>query len=62
MAKRKARKAKAPPQVTLGGAIGQKVWQKYVLPLIQNDGLSTRDIAGMLGVSHMTAARWRKYA
>jgi len=57
--KRQVRKAKAPPQVTLGGEIGRLVWRRYVLPLIRDTDKSTREIAAMLGVSHQTVHRWR---
>ncbi len=57
--KRAVRKAKAPPQVTLGGEIGLKVWKRYVLPLVKDGEKSTREIANMLGVSHQTVHRWR---
>jgi len=58
--KRSSKKPSAPPQITLGGEIGKKVWSKYVLPLIKKQDLSTRDIAAMLGVSHNTVAIWRR--
>ncbi|MDE2236887.1 MAG: helix-turn-helix domain-containing protein [Elusimicrobia bacterium] len=34
------------------------VWKRYIIPLLKKD-MSTREIAEMLGVSHMTVARWR---
>ncbi|MDE2040291.1 MAG: helix-turn-helix domain-containing protein [Elusimicrobia bacterium] len=52
------RKSKAPPQITLGGDVGRMVWKRYIIPLLKKD-MSTREIAEMLGVSHMTVARWR---
>lgn len=55
----KKKRAKAPPQLTIGGKVGLKVWTKYVLPMIKNQELSTRDIGDLLGVSHMTVNRWR---
>jgi DNA-directed RNA polymerase specialized sigma subunit len=56
MKRRKARKS--PPQVTLGGKVGEIVWRRYIAPLLRKD-ISTREIGEMLGVSHMTVARWR---
>lgn len=53
-------KRKAPPQITLGGDVGREVWEKYVLPRLK-EGLSTREIAKRLGVSHMTVQRWKEY-
>lgn len=58
MKKKKTKKATAPPQVTLGGSIGEMVWKRYIVPLLRKD-LSTREIAVMLGVSAMTVSRWR---
>jgi len=60
--KKRARKpkAKAPPQITLGGKVGLKAWRMFVLPLIRNADLSTRKIAEMLGVSHNTVSIWRR--
>jgi hypothetical protein len=55
---KKKRKAKAPPQITLGGDIGLKVWERYIVPLLRKD-LSTRELGEMLGVSPMTVSRWR---
>ena len=55
----KKKKIKAPSQLTIGGKVGLKVWNKYVLPMIQNKEMSTRDIGELLGVSHMTVNRWR---
>ena len=60
MNKRKGKKLNAPPQVTLGGEIGQLVWRRYVVPLLRKN-LSTREISVMLGVSAMTVSRWRGY-
>ncbi|MDE2039922.1 MAG: helix-turn-helix domain-containing protein [Elusimicrobia bacterium] len=57
MKKRRSRR-KAPPQVTLGGKVGELVWRRYIVPLLRKE-LSTREIAEMLGISHMTVARWR---
>lgn len=59
-AARKKPKAKGPPQVTLGGEVGQQIWRQHVLPLIKKDDLSTWAIADMLGVSAMTVSRWRR--
>lgn len=56
--KKRKMKAKAPPQVTLGGDVGRMVWKRYVLPLLRKN-LSTREIGEMLGVSAMTVSRWR---
>jgi transposase-like protein len=56
MKRRRARKS--PPQVTLGGKVGEIVWRRYIVPLLRKD-ISTREIGEMLGVSHMTIARWR---
>jgi len=58
MKKRKT-KAKAPPQITLGGDVGRMVWKRYILPLLRKD-LSTWEIGEMLGVSAMTVSRWRR--
>lgn len=55
---KKKKKVKAPPQITLGGDVGRMVWKRYIMPLLKKN-LSTREIAEMLGVSHMTVARWR---
>lgn len=52
-------KPDCPPQITLGGDIGRVVWKEYILPLLKKD-ISTREIAKLLGVSHMTVARWRR--
>jgi transposase-like protein len=51
-------RAKSPPQITLGGDVGRVVWKRYIMPLLKKD-ISTREIGEMLGVSHMTVARWR---
>lgn len=57
---RKRKKAgKNPPQITLGGDIGQKVWKRYIVPLLKKSDLSTREIGKTLGVSAMTVSRWR---
>lgn len=56
--KKRKNHAKTPPQITLGGDVGRMVWKRYILPLLKKDH-STREIAEMLGVSHMTVARWR---
>ena len=60
MTKKRAKKAKAPPQVTLGGEVGRKAWKIFVLPLIKDADKSTREIAAMLGVSHNTVSLWRR--
>lgn len=58
--KSKSRKrAASPPQVTLGGDVGRRVWRRYVAPLLRKD-LSTWEIGEMLGVSAMTVSRWRQ--
>ena len=58
--KRKAtKKATAPPQITLGGVIGRKVWDKHIMPLVRDTHKSTREVAELLGVSHQTVHRWR---
>ena len=54
------RRAKAPPQITLGGDIGVKAWKRYVLPMIKDAKRSTREIGKALGVSHNTIALWRR--
>jgi hypothetical protein len=59
MKKRKA-KAKAPPQITLGGKVGLKAWRLFVLPLIRDAKKSTREIGVLLGVSHNTVSIWRR--
>jgi len=56
----KKAKAKAPPQITLGGKVGLKAWRMFVLPLIRDAELSTREIGEMLGVSHNTVSIWRR--
>ena len=56
--KKRKKKAKAPPQITLGGTMGNMVWKRYILPLLKNDR-STREIGEILGVSAMTVSRWR---
>ena len=53
------KKATAPPQITLGGKVGLQVWRRHIVPLLKKANLSTREIGEMLGVSHMTVARWR---
>jgi len=58
--RRKPERFTPPPQITLGGKVGKKVWRLFVLPLIRNRKLSTRQVGKDLGVSHMTVARWRK--
>lgn len=58
MKHRKKKSKGGPPQVTLGGDVGQLVWKRYIVPLLEKD-LSTREIAEMLGVSAMTVSRWR---
>ena len=60
MKKKRARKTKAPPQITLGGDIGLKAWKMFVLPLIKDTQKSTREIGELLGVSHNTVAIWRR--
>jgi transposase-like protein len=57
--KKRKKKVKAPPQITLGGDVGYMVWKRYIVPLLKKEVLSTREIGEMLGVSHMTVARWR---
>ena len=57
--KKRTKKVKAPPQITLGGSVGLTVWKKHILPLIRNANKSTREIGELLGVSHMTVNRWR---
>jgi hypothetical protein len=59
MKKRKT-KAKHPPQITLGGKIGEKAWKMFVLPLIRDAEKSTREIGETLGVSHNTVSIWRR--
>lgn len=58
--KKRARKVKNPPQITLGGEIGAKAWEMFVLPLIKDANKSTREIGELLGVSHNTVAIWRR--
>jgi hypothetical protein len=61
MKKRKTMaKAKYPPQIILGGLIGAKAWKMFVLPLIRDAKKSTREIGGILGVSHNTVSIWRR--
>jgi len=60
MKKKTTKKAKHPPQITLGGEVGAKAWKLFVLPLIEDAELSTRQIAEMLGVSHNTVSIWRR--
>ncbi len=57
--KKRKKRAKAPPQITLGGQIGLKVWKRYIIPLVRDGRKSTREIGALLGVSHMTVNRWR---
>jgi hypothetical protein len=59
MKKRKT-KARNPPQITLGGKVGAKAWRMFVLPLIRNAKLSTREAGELLGVSHNTVSIWRR--
>jgi hypothetical protein len=54
------RKAKNPPQITLGGKVGAKAWKMFVLPLIRDAQKSTREIGEILGVSHNTVSIWRR--
>lgn len=58
--KKRNPKAKAPPQVTLGGKAGLKAWRMFVLPLIRDAKKSTREIGEALGVSHNTVSIWRR--
>lgn len=58
--KKRKKKSKTPPQVTLGGKIGAKAWKMFVLPLIRDARKSTREIGELLGVSHNTVSIWRR--
>ncbi len=60
MKKKRTKKAKVPPQITLGGEVGTKVWKQFILPLINDAEKSTREIGELLGVSHNTVAIWRR--
>jgi hypothetical protein len=54
------RKAKNPPQITLGGNVGAKAWKMFVLPLIRDAEKSTREFGNLLGVPHNTVSIWRR--
>ena len=58
--KKRAKKVKNPPQITLGGEVGAEVWKQFILPLLEDAEKSTREIGEALGVSHNTVAIWRR--